>query len=118
MMIFGRVLQLLLRRPQVLTIDLVARDRMALGMKIVNLTDEQCAALDWSQIERKKLFQALMARSPKGYDGWHPTDERLSAATLALSEWKMIERLCLGLVSTEGESWPLRVSNRIRAKEI
>ena len=115
-MFFGKLLHWLVGRPQVLTIDLIASDRMALGMKIMDLDNEKCAALNWSQDERQKLYDALMARSPKGYDGWHPTDEKLSTVTLAKTEWVMVERLCSELVSPESEGWPSRVLSQIRAK--
>jgi hypothetical protein len=117
-MLFARLLHLLRRRPRVLTIDLIACDRMALAIKIVNLDDQDCATLNWSQDERKNLFRALMVRSSKGYDGSHPGDEVLSAATLALSEWIMVERLCSEIVSTEAGSWPERVLSRIRTGDV
>lgn len=115
-MIFGNLLSRLAGRPQVLTIDLIARDRMALAKEIMNLSDEQCASLNWSQHERKKLAKALMVRNPKGYDGWHPTDDELFAVALAECEWEMVERLCSELVSTESDGWPERVLSRIKAK--
>lgn len=115
---FSKLLRLLARRPQVITIDLIARDRLDLGMKIVNLNDEQCAALSWSQQERKKLYEALIAHSPKGYDGWHPTDEELFSVRLTQSEWGMVERLCSDLVSAEADGWPERVLSRIQANAV
>jgi len=114
-MVFKKLLRQLMRRPQTRTIDLIASDRMALGNKIANLGEEQCKALHWSKDDQHELFEALMAASPKGYDGWHPTEEELFAATLTPSEWSMIERLCSELVSSESDGWPSRVLSRIRA---
>lgn len=115
-MFFAKLLRRLTGKPQVLTIDLIARDRMAMAEKIRNLSDEQCASLNWSKQERKRLGEALMVRNPKGYDGWHPTDEELFTVALAECEWEMVERLCSELVSTESNGWPVRVLSRIRAK--
>lgn len=115
-MFFGNLLRQLLRKPQALTIDLIASDRMALATKIINLREEQCASLHLSEQERNKLGKALMVRNPKGYDGWHPTDEELFTVTLEKTQWEMVERLCSEVVSTESSGWPERVLSRIRAK--
>lgn len=112
-MIFSKLLRQLLRKPQIQTIDLIASDRMALSSKIINLSDEQCASLNWSKEERKKLGEALMVRNPKGYDGWHPADEELFAVTLEKTQWEMVERLCSEQVFAETDGWPKRVMSRI-----
>lgn len=112
-MIFSKLLRQLLRKPQIRTIDLIASDRMALSTKIINLSDEQCASLNWSQQERKKLVEALMVLNPKGYDGWHPMNEELFTVTLERNQWEMVERLCSEQVFAETDGWPKRVLSRI-----
>jgi hypothetical protein len=117
-MIFSNLVRQLLRRPPIRTIDLIASDRMALGNKIRHLSAEQCASLNWSQQERDKLGEALMVRNPKGYDGWHPTDDELFTVILTESQWDMVERLCSDLVSAKSDGWPERVLSRIRANAV
>ena len=115
-MIFGRLFRTWAGRPQLLTVDLDADDRMALGTIFSNLSEEECAALDWSIHQRQKLFEALMAYSPKGYDAWRAGEETLVPVTLPMADWKMVERLCSELVTAAPYSWSLRVLMVIRAK--
>lgn len=117
-MIFGRWFRILARRPQVLTIELIAGDRLALGMKTCNLDEAERMALNWSEDERQELYRALMVRSPKGYDDWHPGRERLVPVALPIAEWKMIEHLCSELAVVAPGGWPSRVLAQIRAKAI
>lgn len=113
-MIIGRWLRILFRPPRALTIELVAGDRLMLGMKICNLSEAERSVLPWSDAEWQKLFKRLMARNSRGYDGWHPRGPALVPVTLQRTEWQMIEQLCSELAITSTDSWPSRVLTQIR----
>ena len=113
-MIFGRWLRISVRKRQSLTIELVAGDRLILGMKLCNLNDAERKALPWSDAELQTLYKRLMARNPKGYDGWHPRGEARVPITLQRAEWKMIEQLCSILAVASTDRWLLRVLGQVR----
>lgn len=108
-MIIGRWLRMLVRRPRALTIELISDDRLRLGMKICNLSESERSALTWSGEEWQELYKRLMARNPRGYDGWHPRGQALVPVTLQRAEWQMIEQLCSQLAVASTDSWPPRV---------
>ena len=113
-MIIGRWLRILVRRQHALTIELVAGDRLMLGMKICNLSEAERSALPWSDEQWQNLYKRLMARNPKGYDGWHPREQTLAPVTLKRTEWQMIEQLCSELAITSTDDWPSRVLAQVQ----
>ncbi len=113
---FGRWFRIVARRSRRLTIELVADDRLRLGMSLCNLNEAERNALQWPADTLEKLYKGLMARNPKGYDGWHPGGESLVPVTLQRTEWKMIEQLCSELAAVATGNWPSRVLAQIRAR--
>lgn len=114
-MVLGDWLLRLFRR-QVLTIDLIADDRLALGGAICRLTRAETAALPWPSDETLKLYKKLLARNPKGYDGWHPGSVQLVPVSMPVAEWKMIMHICAQQVATAPDDWPARVLTTIEGK--
>jgi len=102
-------------RREGLTIELVKNDRISLGSRICNLDETDLGLLQWSSEQRQALYTGLMARNPKGYDGWHPHDDQLVPVTLPPAQWRMVERVCGLLVQDAPEEWLTRVIARIRA---
>lgn len=116
-MIFGRWLRIVARRSRALTIELGADDRLRLGMKLCNLSAAERGALQWSEEALEHLYKGLMARNPKGYQGWHPERPRMVPVMLERSEWQMIAQLCSELPSNAAtDNWPSRVMAQISAK--
>lgn len=99
-----------------LTIELVAHDRFSLGSRICDLTENDLQLLEWSDEQRRDLYSGLMARNPRGYVGWHPSDEELVPVTLRRSEWRMIASLCAHLIRAAPETWHVRVVERITVR--
>ena len=104
------------RRHRLLTIELIADDRLALGRAICRLAAAEGAARPWSSDDMQKLFKKLMARNPKGYDGWHPGDVQLVPVSLSIAEWRMIMRICTQQSALAPDDWPPRVLAMIEGK--
>lgn len=115
-MIFGRWLRIVARRSRLLTIELVASDRLRLGMKLCNLNEAERRMLQWPDDALERLYRALMARNPRGYESWHPGRERMVPVSLEPTQWKMIVQLCTELVTTTTDDWPTRVMAQIGAR--
>ena len=103
------------RKLNGLTIELLAHDRFSLGSRICNLNEHELAALEWSDAQRRWLYAGVMARNPRGYDGWHPGEDGLVPVRLRSAEWRMVERLCTDLPVGARDGWHVRVVERIRS---
>jgi len=114
--VLGDFLRRTFCRHSVLTIDLIADDRLALGRAICRLTNPEEAALPWPTGDTQKLFKNLMARNPKGYDGWHPGGVQLVPVALPKAEWRMVKQICTQQTVLEPDGWPARVLATIDGK--
>jgi len=114
--VLGDFLRRTFLRHRSLTIDLIADDRLAIGRAICRLTKAEEAALPWPTDDTQKLYKKLMARNPKGYDGWHPGGVQLVPVSLSIAVWQMIMHLCAHQVVTATNDWPPRMLATIREK--
>lgn len=105
-----------LRRFRELSIEIEAHDRFALGTRLCGLRDDELAALHWSDEQRRRLYKQVMARNPRGYDGWHPGEEELVPVTMPRTAWEMVATLCTQQAHTALQDWQTRISQRIAAR--
>lgn len=115
-MVLGDWFRRIFCRHRCRTIELIAGDRLALGRAICRLTNAEEAALPWPGDDTQKLFKDLMARSPKGYDGWHPGGVQLVPVNLSIAEWRMIMHICNQQAVLAPDDWPSRVLATIEGK--
>lgn len=115
-MVLGDWLRRIFRRHRLLTIELIAGDRLALGRAICRLTAAEDAARPWPSDDMQELFKKLMARNPKGYDGWHPGGVQLVPVSLSMAEWRMIMHICNQQVVIAPDDWPQRMLATIDGK--
>ncbi|MFC3174045.1 hypothetical protein ACFOD9_07275 [Novosphingobium bradum] len=114
-MLLGDCFRRLGRKPRLLTIELVAGDRMALGRTICRFTRAERAALPWPDAHTARLYERLMARNPRGYDGWHPGGEQRVPVRLSAAQWRMVDHLCTQQLAATPNAWPSRILAAIGA---